>query len=313
MEKPDIFTFLRSSEKAERKKGPGRPSRKQVHPLYSYNGVEKKPYEKESFIEFVTDSPIKMQRIFTYLKNRRCAEFFIRFTPVNIIIYAWDHQKTSRILSVIDCKNANWYYCKSEIILRHALDKIDSIFSCVDDDYYCLYINLRNPSDNELEITFKHQLGSLKTTKNELAITQTKTVDVDLLETAKYLLPENIEKMPIEFIEEAKSFKKEITNKNKFANKLRYEQIGGSKLTVVAESEGLVVKTTTEKPELFKSKVSKGEFFSCEINTSDIKSALASVSSDGAVHVWCNQKGTMILQATDGKLIVTSTIIGKNI
>jgi hypothetical protein len=117
------------------KKGPGRPRKTPKKEPIPRKGISNKPTNVDDHIEVLYDHPVILKKIFQFFKSLAAAQIQILFRQKDIVFYAEDHHKKSKIYVKIDASKLNHYYCKSELDIGISAKEIELILNKVDKEY----------------------------------------------------------------------------------------------------------------------------------------------------------------------------------
>jgi hypothetical protein len=151
------------------RKGPGRPRKTPKKEPIPRKGTTNKPINEDSVVEFLYDMPLVMKKIVAFFKSLAAAQIQIIFRPTDIIMYAQDHHKKSKIRVRIDGSKLNQYYCKSILDIGISSKELESILNTVDKDYSSII--LVSTAGN----TQKNLIAILE---NDIQIDETHTIDL---------------------------------------------------------------------------------------------------------------------------------------
>lgn len=117
------------------KKGPGRPRKIPKKEPIPRKGIVKSPLSPDYVVEFLYDSPLIIKKLVAFFKSMASSQIQILFRPTDIILYAKDHHKKSKIYIRIDAQKINHYYCKNILDIAVSAKDLESILNKVDKEY----------------------------------------------------------------------------------------------------------------------------------------------------------------------------------
>jgi hypothetical protein len=147
------------------KKGPGRPRKIPKKEPIPRKGIAKTPSDSAHSIEFLYDQPIILKKIIAFFKSLASSQIQIIFRKEDIIFYAPDHYKKSRIRVRIDAHKINHYYCAHEVSIGINGKDIELVLNKVDKEYSGIYLlmtsdntqkNITIMMENDIQIDEEH-------------------------------------------------------------------------------------------------------------------------------------------------------------
>jgi len=150
------------------KKGPGRPRKTPKKEPIPRNGIQDTPTDVDDVIEVVYAMPLLFKKIIAFFKSLAAAEVQIIFRPIEIIMYAQDHLKKSRIRVRIDATKLHHYYCRNVVDIGVNCKDMELILNKVDKDYTSIIVLSAEGStqksitmilENEMQIDEIHTVG----------------------------------------------------------------------------------------------------------------------------------------------------------
>ena len=167
------------------KKGPGRPRKNPKKEPGKRTGISAKPHSIDNFIELRYDCPIVFKKIFQFFKSLATTHIQILFRPADIIFYAIDHHKASKIRIRIAATRLNHYYCRAELDIGISAKDVELILNKIDKSYSMIAIishigavqrSLMINLHNDMEIVESHTcdlIGQYDKLENEAAFNDT--------------------------------------------------------------------------------------------------------------------------------------------
>jgi len=298
-----------SNIKTTKKKGPGRPSIRQIPPPIERHGVVSNPKDPNNRIEFAYSDPSVFKSLFTYFKNIKAREIHLHCHSNGLTFYTRDHSKTSRIVAEVSGSHVNWHYCSGDYWMGINRDSIEKIFSTIDKTFYKITIIQTHDDLDSLTFIFK-DADIDKECHYKISLSYY-PADDELYEIKNLITPESLlNNFPIEFTLTAKQFKKSISDASNFSDTITFEKIGEHPLQLNYAKSNLIyheIYRSSEKIHL-RSSITENEIFSTTIKILNIKSLAASMVTDD-VRILCREDADILFRsALDEKALVVSTI-----
>jgi hypothetical protein len=151
-----------------KKKGPGRPRNTPKKEPIPKKGITDNPEDDENVIEILYAMPLIFKKIIAFFKSLAAAEIQIIFRPTEIIFYAQDHLKKSRIRVRVDTAKLHHYYCRNIVNIGVNCKDLELVLNKVDKDYNSIIILSVEGStqksitlilENDMEIDEIHTIG----------------------------------------------------------------------------------------------------------------------------------------------------------
>jgi hypothetical protein len=168
VKKSTIRKKIQIGKKAsDTKKGPGRPRKIPKKEPIPRKGIIRNPTIHDAVVEFLYDQPLVMKKIIGFFKSLASAQIQILFRPTNIILYALDHHKKSKMYVKIDASKLNHYYCKSVLDIGISCKDLESTLDGVDKEYSSIIListaghtqkNLSLILENDIQIDETHTI-----------------------------------------------------------------------------------------------------------------------------------------------------------
>jgi hypothetical protein len=198
------------------KKGPGRPRKNPKKEPIVRKGISKTPSDINDHVEVLYDQPLLFKKVFQFFKSLAASQIQVIFRPEDIIFYAKDHHKVSKIRVRIDASKINHYYCRSELDIGISTKEMELILNKIDKDYTTIVI-LSTVGSTQRNITL--------ILENDMNIDETHVIDI----TGDYNKMENEdeftnEKYAVKFELPSKYFKKTINDIKTMSNQLSITQ-----------------------------------------------------------------------------------------
>jgi hypothetical protein len=151
-----------------KKKGPGRPRNTPKKEPIPKKGITNRPEDDENVVEILYAIPLIFKKIIAFFKSLAAAEIQIIFRPTEIIFYAQDHLKKSRIRVRVDATKLHHYYCRNIVNIGVNCKDLELVLNKVDKDYNSIIILSVEGStqksitlilENDMEIDEIHTIG----------------------------------------------------------------------------------------------------------------------------------------------------------
>ena len=289
---PRIPAFM-----TEKKRGPGRPSTKPNPPSLEKVGIVQEPNDPSNTIEFVHKNPEMFKDLFTYFKNIKATNIYVRFTPAAITFFTRDSQKLSRIIAHIDGNKVNHYFCAKEYVTGIIRDLYEKMFAQIDKSLYKISILLKTDDPDHLNFIFRDATVDKECYyKMKLARLEP---DADLFDAEKVISARSIEtNYPVSFTLSDKQFKKTINDMSNYTDKFAIEKMGKEDLQFTYVRASVTYHEVYRSPEKIKLKstIADHEIFRCDIRIDTIKS-LASSMVESQVRLMCRDKEFLIFRS----------------
>lgn len=198
------------------KKGPGRPRKVPKKDPIPRKGIVAKPTNSEDVIEFLYDTPVILKKLIAFFKSLAAAQIQVLFRTTDIILYAQDHHKKSKIRVRIDAAKLNHYYCKAPLDIGITCKDLELLLNKVDKEYSSIILlSTAGNTKKTLTVVFE----------NDIQIDESHTID--LIENYTKMTDENEfvdEDYGIQFEWPGKYFKKTINDIKTISTELSITQ-----------------------------------------------------------------------------------------
>lgn len=178
------------------KKGPGRPRKTPKKEPLVRKGISKTPTNADDHIELLYDQPVLLKKIFQFFKSLAAAQIQIMFRPKDIIFYAEDHHKKSKIRIKVDASKLNYYYCKSALDIGVASKDLELILNKVDKEYSSVAI-----------------LSAIGSTQRSITLVLENDIQIDEIHTIDLIGQYNKMENEEDFIDEGYTIKFQLPSK----------------------------------------------------------------------------------------------------
>lgn len=287
------------------KKGPGRPRKTPKKEPLVRKGISKTPTNSDDHVEFLYDQPVLLKKIFQFFKSLAAAQIQIMFRPKDIIFYAEDHHKKSKIRIRIDATKLNYYYCKSALEIGVASKDLELILNKVDKEYSSVAI-LSSVGSTQRSITL--------VLENDIQIDEIHTIDLigqyNKMENEEDFIDENY---TIKFQLPSKYFKKTIGDIKTMSSQLSITQEDMESPLVfeyLTSNKKIQSKHTVKDSNKIKlaSELSSGESFRVDIKIDYIKPISAAQIADDVIIMTDENKAFMTKAYIDNEAIEIKTL-----
>ena len=290
---------LKTTNKKEEKKKPGRPRKTPLKEPRPRNGIVVNPKDESNFIEFLYDKPLVFKKLWQYFKLMAVDKIQIIFRVDDIILWCKDHHNKSRMRIKINSNKVNHYYCSGELDLGIRCKHLELIMSTIDKTYTSILFlskigytqkDIRIILNNMMEIDESHKvelIGEYDKISNENTF-----LDTDY--TIKFELP-------------GKYFKKMISDIRSFSDQITIRQDGIDEPLIFEyiEQVGKKIKSyhivRNNKNIKFSSKLKEDETFSVSFKIDYIKPISSAMLAE-----------TITIFAHEGKPLMFSVMMDKN-
>lgn len=201
---------------SKKKNGPGRPRKEPKKEPIPRNGIVSTPKIEEAVVEFLYDSPVIMKKIISFFKAIAATQIQIIFRAQDVVMYATDHHKKSRIRVRIDGSKLNHYYCGKDFDVGINSRDIDSILNKVDKEYSSIILlSYKGNTQKNLSVVLE----------NDIQIDETHGIDLvgqyNKMENESEFIDENY---TIQFTWPGKYFRKTINDIKSISTQLSITQ-----------------------------------------------------------------------------------------
>ena len=241
----------------------------------------------------------------------------MRCRPADVTIFAWDHNNKSRIVSVIEGKKLNWYYCEDEFSIMIKRNNVEKLFSSIDNSFYKITIYYADDDADSIVITFKD--SDLDKDCQYTITVHAAAVPGEILEAEELITPEYLARYPLSFTLTTKQFKKSMSDMGHYDQALAIEKVGPGDECPLQFTYAIINHSVVEKMrynEVYRSSkkiqltcsLSKHEAFQCRIDVADMKLLAGNVVTDD-VRIYCHQSSDLIVKASmDKNAVVIYTL-----
>lgn len=287
------------------KKGPGRPRKTPKKEPLVRKGISKTPTNADDHVEFLYDQPVLLKKIFQFFKSLAAAQIQIMFRPKDIIFYAEDHHKKSKIRIKIDASKLNYYYCKSALDIGVASKDLELILNKVDKEYSSVAI-----------------LSSIGSTQRSITLVLENDIQIDEIHTIDLIGQYNKMENEEDFIDEgytikfqlpSKYFKKTIGDIKTMSSQLSITQEDMESPLVfeyLTPNKKIQSKHTVKDSNKIKlvSELSSGESFRVDVKIDYIKPISAAQIADEVIIMTDENKAFMTKAYIDNEAIEIKTL-----
>jgi hypothetical protein len=289
-----------------KKRGPGRPPKKQYVSTAKKEGVLANPKDPNNHMEFVYINPEMLRTWFMYLKSITVTDFHIRFDPAGLTFFA--KGASSRAIGEITGSDLNQYYCEKTFWVGAACSEFNLMLNSIDKSFTKVQITCERDNNKQIFVSFEGE--ELQIERNYKIMLKTVDDDKTLYALEKMLNEPKLKLMPIRFHLTAKQFKKSITNAIKMGTQLHLEKLGDSHLRIRSGEKNKFSEVYKSPAKVgLVSLVDKNSTFSCSFVGNHIK-FITPVPASTLVTIYAAEECGLIIRSKIDILRV-STFIGR--
>jgi hypothetical protein len=287
------------------KKGPGRPRKTPKKEPIPRKGISKTATNPDDHIEVLYEQPVLLRKIFQFFKSLAAAQIQILFRPKDIIFYAEDHHKKSKIRVRLDATKLNHYYCKSTLDVGVASKDLELILNKVDKEYSSIVL-LSNLGSTQRNITL--------VLENDIQIDEMHTIDLvgqyDKMENESDFVDEDY---MIKFQFPSKYFRKTINDIKTMSSQLSITQEDAESSLVfeyLTNNKKIQSKHTVKDNNKIKlvSELAAGDSFRVDVKIDYIKPISAAQIADEVTILVDENKAFMTKAYIDNETIEIKTL-----
>lgn len=302
-----------SDSDAPKRRGPGRPSSKPPVPVLKVSGIVNEPFDPSNAIEFVFSDPLVFKTLFIYFKNLKSKEIHVRFRETDITFFTRDQDKYSKVISHIDCRNVNWYYCQKEQWIGLNRDHAEKMFTNIDKTFFKITMVYRHDDPDNLCFIFKDsELSKECHYKIDVAIIDP---DEELFSAENDIPGEHATELyPIQFTLNSKQFKKTISDASSYSDKINIEKTAGHPLQLTYNKVHITYREVYLDEEKIKliNDIKDGQNFKCTIRLSNIKSLASSMVTDNVTIMASDAHDILLRSVIDEKVLIIYTFVSNS-
>lgn len=210
------------------KKRPGRPKKQQVETAgVVYSGLQDKPKSASNSMELVYENPILFKKIGVLYASYKADTIELMFDPKSLRMTANDHTKISTIISTIDGKCTNFYYCKEPMRLCIRCEHLDSVLSKITKVHSTITFIHKEEDRSKLTCLLHNQDQEKITAYDIPLVAITDPADAETLDDTAY---------PLRFELPVAEFKECVGTKH--SNTITFEKRGSDPIRLVYEKVG---------------------------------------------------------------------------
>lgn len=306
-----------SSDKSgeKKKRGPGRPSKKQPPPAIEMHGIVDKPAKDSNLMEAVCQTPVSFKNLFTYFKNNKAEHIYIRCNKEGLAFFTRGPESKTRIMAWAAGRNLARYYYGGEEPHFCTINRshVEVMFNSINKSFNELQIQLKKDVPDEIMFVLKDP-DIKKECTYSVNLIESKE-DQELLDVEKLIMEEELKKYPIEFMLGAKQLKKTIVDaSNHLTDHILLQKVGDTPLQFSHQTPGqqryYEVYTEPKKINL-RSEIKADGTFSIQWNIKTIKNVANSMVTD-MVKIYCRETGESVFRsAIDDKALIVNAVVEK--
>lgn len=207
------------------KKRPGRPKKQHTEAVgIVCSGIQDKPQSANNSIELVYENPVLFKKIGVLYASYRSDIIELIFDPNQLRMVAPDHTKKSTIITVIDGKCTNFYYCKEPARMSIKCEYLDNILSKITRAHSKITF-IRSEDDKSKITCLLDTSAQAKTTAYDIPLVAlTDKIDADTFDDSAY---------PLKFELSIAEFKECVGTK--FSSTITFEKRGNGPISLVYE------------------------------------------------------------------------------
>ncbi len=288
-----------------KKRGPGRPPKKQPAPPLRKDGVVEVPSDPEHRMEFVYEDPMVFKSLFTYFKNLRARDIHLRCTRQGLTFFTRDNTRTCRIVADLPGGSMNYYYCDDAFWIGLNRDAVEKVFASIDKSFFKITLLYYHDDPDSLSIVFKDpEIEKECHYKVGVSVLDD---DEELFAVEPLTFPPALAAYPLELTLSAKQFKKTITDANHYSETITAEKLGTHPFQFTYTRVGVVYYEVYRSPEKIglRSDVPEGGIFRITMKIANIRSLAAAMVTD-AVKIYCREDADVIFKSEIDALELTT-------
>ena len=276
---------------SEKRRKPGRPTKKIEGPEIEVAGIISSPDDDNNQIELIYNRPIDFKQLFTFFKSIKAQTLFLHFMRDRFRIFVYDATKNNRFVVEFDCNKLNSYYCNTQdtLILVLNYENVEKIFNSIDKNCYKMCI-IYQRDDDRLSISFiDNEMGKKCSYKVNLSFYE---LNPELYAALDYLNPDLY---PLSFQLTTKSFKQTIQKVQPYSDNLVIIKLGDNHLNIsFSELTVCFVETYSDRDRIHLiSNIESTQLFKCRVKISRLTS-LANAMITDSVQLYCREKDSIL-------------------
>lgn len=303
---------MSSTEISKRK--PGRPPLKAVVPTMNRVGVVSAPKFQENKLEFVYDDPSVFKNLFTYYKNLGVSDIHLRCDPNSLTFFARATNVNACVVTKIDGKHINWYYCSETYWIGISRVSFAGLFASIDASFTKITISQNMNEIDTIRVIFddreadKYIVYQMTTSNYD--------PDEELYYTENIVTPEASDiRYPLQFRLTSKQFKKSIADATHHTTgNICYVKSPGHHLQMRYDIPGISYSETFKNPEKISlvANIADDEMFRCNLSVMNVKCIANSIVTD-EIYLLCREDSDVLFRSIlDGSTIVVNTVMKIN-
>ena len=289
-----------------KKRGPGRPPKKQPPPALRKDGIVETPTDAENRLELVYEDPMMFKSLFTYFKNLKARDIHIRCAPTGVTFFTRDSTRTCRVVAELPGASMNHFYCDDEFVIGLNRDHVEKLFADIDKSFYKITFIYRHDDPDNFSLLFKDPELD-KECIHKVSVSNLDS-DEELFAAETMTTPQALAEFPIEFVLAARQFKKTVTDAGHYSETLTVEKLGKQNpLQFTYTQVGHVYNEVYRAPEKIqlRSEVAEGSIFRCSVKIANVKS-LASAMVTDQVRIYCRENADILFRSEIDALVMST-------
>jgi hypothetical protein len=294
---------------------PGRPPNKPASSGVPFNGIVDSPLDANNILEFVTIYPTHFKSLFSYFKNIKSQDIRVCFRKTEITFLTKDHTRTSRIITIVNCRYVNWYYCAQDVSVWLDRENAEKLFLNIDKSYSKFTIEMHADDPGGIFFILRDPDRSKEAQYRVPVMVASETMDpmdADLANIEDQLGDEGDAAMfPLQFTMTSKEFKKTVSDASSYSTKITIEKQIDAALNLKYDSDNIAYNELYLNDQTIRL-ICNVDYFECTIKIANVKSLASSIVTDN-VTIMCGKDEFVLLRCDiDAKSMVVYTFIPKH-
>lgn len=288
-----------------KKRGPGRPPKKQPAPPLRKDGVVDVPSDPDHRMEFVYEDPMVFKSLFTYFKNLRARDVHLRCTRQGLTFFTRDSTRTCRVVATLPGGSMNYFYCDDTFWLGLNRDAVEKVFASIDKSFFKITLLYFHDDPESLSIVFKDP--EIEKECHYKVGVSLFDEDAELYEAEALVAPRALAAFPLELCLSAKQFKKTVTDAGHYSETITAEKLGPHPFQFTYTRVGVIYHEVYRAPEKIglRSDVPEDGLFRITMKIAGIRSLAAAMVTD-TVKLFCREESDILLRSEIDALDLTT-------
>jgi hypothetical protein len=264
-----------------------------VAPIEKVGRVEA-PRVADNRLEVVFGDPLCLKTLFTYFKNLKVREIYIRCTRGGLYFLARDMSRKSRIVGSAPAEHSHWFYCEEEFDLHLNRETAEKVFAAIDKSYHKLTLYQSRDDRDNLNL----MLHNIVSGSQKLFLIHLSDFGPDeelMAALGQVALPEAklTEHYPLSFALDAKSFKKVVTDALNFSAQLTIDAAPGLPLRFSSASSGISVSEAFLDSDKISLRLAQAEPVQITVKAANLRPLASSMVAD-TIRIHCRAHGDLL-------------------